>query len=99
MNLMVPTVMVEAIAARNFKWGDNTIKVGEILPLPYGTALLMRTLGLLGGFRNEDDKHLEAQELLAIYGGDSWFPAHLQTVSRVADYLAQVGAQEKNGVH
>jgi len=95
-NLMVPTVFVDAIVKTPFEFRGKPCKVGELISLAYGPALQLRAFGLVGGFQNEDDKHLEANEHLTIYGGDSWFPQPMQTVSRVADYLAQAGEQPTN---
>lgn len=94
---MVPTIMVDAIVTKCFEYGGQVRKIGELVPLAYGPALQMRALGLVGGFKNEDDMHLQATELMAVYGGDSWFPHHLQTVSRVADYLSQTNAPDTAG--
>jgi hypothetical protein len=93
MRLAVPTIMCEAIAVEAIEFAGKTIKPGEIFSLPYGVALQLRALGQVGGLKDEDDKHAEASEALAIYGGDSWFPHSMQTISRVSDYLAQVGTQ------
>lgn len=93
MNLMVPTITVDAIVAQAIEHGGKIIKAGEVIPLAYGLALQMRVLGLVGGFKDEDEKHLEATEALRIYGGDSWFPNRLQTIRNVSEYLASVGQQ------
>jgi hypothetical protein len=61
---------------------------GEIVDLPYGNALVLVAIGK-GTIVDADNKHVEAIEHLSIYGGDSWFRHGQQTVSRVAEYLAQ----------
>lgn len=96
MQLMVPTIMAECIAAQLIETDGRVVaKVGEIISLPYGQALQLRAVGMVGAFVDEIAKHLEATEALGIYGGDSWFPQRLQTIGRVSDYLAQKGATEQ----
>lgn len=90
MKLMVPTINVEAMVKKELTFAGKTYKVGEFLPVAYGIALQLRALETVGVFQDEDYKHAEAAEALQIYGGDSWFPQPLQTVSRVSDYLSQI---------
>jgi hypothetical protein len=92
---MVPTVMCQAMLAQDITVGLKSFKAGEIIDLPYGPALFMRVLGGVSAIIDEASKHVEAQEALHTYGGDSWFPHSQQTISRVADYLAQTGAGEQ----
>jgi hypothetical protein len=91
MKLMVPTIMCEAVVAKEVQVAGQTWKVGEIAPIAYGPALQLRAVGFLSGFKDEDETHLKAAEALAIYGGDCWFPAKLQTVTHLANYLAEQG--------
>lgn len=89
MKLMVPTVYVEAMVKVEQTFGDRLYKIGEFVRLPYGVALQFRALEAVGVFQEEDFKHAEAAEHLQTFGGDSWFPQHLQSIGHVADYLAQ----------
>lgn len=88
MKLMVPTVTCRFMLNRATEVGARVMKPGEIIDLPYGNALVLAAIGG-GAIVNADDKHLEAQESLKVYGGDAWFRYNDQTVSRVAEYLAQ----------
>lgn len=91
MKLMVPTLMCDFMVNRTTEVGAKVIRAGEIMPLPYANALLLTAIGG-GAIVNAEDKHLEAQECLAVYGGDAWFQHSHQTISRVAEYLASVNA-------
>lgn len=90
MNLAVPTLYCKAILAHSVTLGLKTWAVGEIIELPYGQALVLKAGGCVGSFVDEADVHLQAQEQLAIYGADCWFPTKQQTISKVADYLKVV---------
>lgn len=92
MNLAVPTVMCRAMFSKDIVVGMTKFSAGEIVELPFGTALCMKALNGLT-IVDENDAIAEAQEKLAIYGGDCWFAHPQQTISRVADYLAQAGYQ------
>lgn len=91
--LMVPTIMCEAILKEDFTSGDRLYAKGEIIPMAFGQAIHLKSLGVIGAIKDETEKNLEATEALGIYGADCWFPHRLQTISRVADYLAQQGLQ------
>lgn len=91
MKLMVPTLMCKAMVAMDIE--SLNLKSGQIIEIPYGPALALKAGGGIKALLDEDAKHLEAQEHLAIYGADGWFPQDQQTISRVADYLAAAGAQ------
>lgn len=93
MNLMVPTLMCKAMAAIEFQALGRTVKPGEVIDLAYGQALVMKAMGGITAIVDEDAKHIEAQDQLAMYGGDCWFPHRQQTISRVADYLAAANLQ------
>lgn len=87
MNLVVPTVWCKCTIRSATLLGGIMRAPGEIIDLPYGVALQGIAQGVIGVLVDADDKHLEALEQLAIYGGDAWFPAHLQTIGRVKDYF------------
>jgi hypothetical protein len=89
MKLMVPTLMCDFMLNKATEVGAKIFKAGEIVTLPYANALLLTAIGG-GAIVNAEDKHLEAQECLSVYGGDAWFQHSHQTISRVAEYLAQV---------
>lgn len=89
MKLMVPTVVCDVLVANALETNGRTYKVGEICTMAYGLALTLKAIGGITGIVNENEKHMEAQEQLRIYGGDCWFPHHQQSISRVADYLAE----------
>jgi hypothetical protein len=71
-----------------FEVDARVYAAGEIVPLAYGNALVLAA-GDCGSIVDANSVHLQAQESLAVYGGDSWFPHPQQTISRVAEYLAQ----------
>jgi|GEM_PF-6095671 len=94
MRLMVPTITCETVITRAFEAGEKTFAVGEIATLPYGLVLQLKAMGFAGAIKNEIEIHTEAAEALRIYGGDAWFSHRMQTISRVADYLAVRGEGE-----
>lgn len=85
--------MCKALLSHDCTIGLKSWKAGEIVELPYGSAIALKAVGAVGGLVNEAEAHSEAQEMLAVYGGDCWFPQHQQTISRVAEFLAQSGHQ------
>lgn len=93
MPLMVPTIMCEAIMHEDFISGSRQYLKGEIVPMAYGQAIHLKHMGVVGAIKDDVEKNLEATEALGMYGADCWFPHRLQTISRVADYLAQQGLQ------
>lgn len=93
MNLMVPTFMCKALSAIEFDGPKGRVAPGEIVDVAYGHALVLKAMGGVTALVDEQETHLKAQEELAMYGADSWFPHRNQTISRVADYLAAAGFQ------
>jgi len=94
MNLMVPTLWCKATLRQQIVLGNEVRHVGELVDLPYGVALQGLAQGVVGAIKDADEKHLEALHMLDIYGGDSWFPPHFQTIGRVKDYLAEAAKPE-----
>lgn len=88
MILTVPTFMCQAMFAVDCDTPGRKYKAGEIIEMAYGHALVLKAGGLVSGLVDEQMKHLEAQEQLAIYGGDCWFPMRQQSIGKVADYLS-----------
>lgn len=93
MPLMVPTIMCEALMAEDFDHGSRRYLKGEIVPMSFGQALHLKHMGVVGAIKDDVEKNLEATEALGMYGADCWFPHRLQTISRVADYLAETNLQ------
>lgn len=91
MKLMVPTLMCRFMLGQACMVDARSFVAGEIVELPYGNALMLVAIGK-GAIVDADNKHVEAIEHLGIYGGDAWFKHSQQTISRVADYLAQAEA-------
>jgi alpha-glucuronidase len=93
MKLMVPTLMCKAMLAQDTTVAGKELKAGAIIDMPYGHAITLKAIGGVKAIVDEDAMHVKAQEELATYGADAWFPHPQQTMSRVADFLAHVGAQ------
>lgn len=99
MKLMVPTLMVKVMIAKDLESNGLRRKAGEIVEMGYGHALLAKALGAASAIVNEEDAHIEAVDMLGTYGGDCWFPHEYQTISHLADYLADVAAVPKTPIN
>jgi hypothetical protein len=95
LKLMVPTLMCDALMALDVDMGGRQVRAGEIISMPYGNALQLIAMGGVKAIKDADLKHIEAHEHLNTYGADGWFPHGQQTISRVADYLAQTNGDQK----
>lgn len=95
MQLMVPTLMCQAMLALPVTVGFKDYKAGELCEMAYGHAIAMKAVGGVQAIVNEQETHAEAQVMLSTYGADSWFPRNHQTIGRVADYLAQATEQTR----
>jgi hypothetical protein len=93
--LAVPTLMCKAMFAQECEVGLLKFTAGQIVDMAYGDALVLKAGGVIGSLVDEGNKHLEAQQWLATYGADCWFPMPKQTISRLADYLAAAGLQNE----
>lgn len=86
MKLMVPTLYVQAMLAQPLDLGETQFKAGEIIKMPYGTALQAYTMGVVRAIQDADKMHEEASKMLMEYGPDAWFPQPLQTLAKVVEH-------------
>lgn len=93
MQLTVPTFMCRAMIAMSTTVGLKPVTAGEIVEMPYGTAITLKAIGGVSALVEEEMTHLNAQEHLKVYGADGWFSQPQQTIARVADFLAEQGHQ------
>lgn len=90
MRLTVPTFMAECLVAQDMPAGGRVYRTGEVITLPYGQALILKAMGAVSTLVDETDTHARAMEQVAMYGADCLFPLPMQTIGKVADYLAAV---------
>lgn len=82
-NLMVPTLYVEAMLTRPKVIRGVAYKTGEIVEVPYGGAILGLATGEFSTLVDEESAHRKGLDHLRQYGPDSWFPASLQTLAKL----------------
>jgi len=98
MNLMVPTLWVNAMCACPISAGGKTAVTGEIMRVPYGVALQGLATGAFSTIENASEMHAHGIAHLQEYGPDSWFPQQSQTLGKFWAYVEQRRAEKAAGV-
>jgi hypothetical protein len=98
LKVIVPTLNVRCTLREECVVAGKTFKPGAVVTLPYGVALQGITRGTVGVIVDAEVQHVRALEMLMSYGADSWFPASLQTIGKVAAAYAAAETEAKTAV-
>ena len=94
--LMVPTQWVNAMLAVPCNFDGTPHNPGEMVRLPYGSAIQLLAVGAVRTIENAENEHISAMENLAVYGPDSWFAPHMQTIGKIREVLETGQPQRTN---